>query len=67
MRVKEIKKYFNPISFICIVRNPYAQCEGIMRRNKQSAESAARFTLKCLKYQKSNIENDIMELIIKIK
>ena len=56
MRVNDIKKFFNPISFICMVRNPYAQCEGIIRRNGKSAEFAAKFSLKCLQYQKANIK-----------
>jgi hypothetical protein len=58
MRVNDIKKCFNPISFICMVRNPYAQCEGIIRRNGKSAEFAAKFALNCLQYQKVNIENE---------
>tara|TARA_B100001758_G_C18373778_1_gene593023 strand:+ start:13 stop:819 length:807 start_codon:yes stop_codon:yes gene_type:complete len=58
IRVNDIKKVFKPISFIAIVRNPYAQCEGIIRRNNQSAEYAAKFAIKCLKYQKKNIENE---------
>ena len=56
MRLKHIKEYFNPVSFICMVRNPYAQCESIIRRNKKSIEYAALFTLDCLRYQKYNIE-----------
>jgi len=39
-----------------MVRNPYAQCEGIIRRNGKSAEFAAKFSLKCLQYQKANIK-----------
>jgi len=58
LRVKEIKNTFLPASFICIVRNPYAQCEGIMRRNNISAEEAAKFSIHCLMYQKNNIENE---------
>ena len=58
MRVNDIKEFFNPISFICMVRNPYAQCEGIIRRNGKSAESAAKFALNCLQYQKANIESE---------
>ena len=55
MRVKDIKEVFNPIMFICMVRNPYAQAEGIIRRNKATPEYAAKFALKCLKYQKQNL------------
>ena len=58
IRVSDIKQVFKPISFIAIVRNPYAQCEGIIRRNNQSAEFAAEFAIRCLKYQKKNIENE---------
>ena len=54
MRVDEIEKVFSPIKYICMVRNPYAQVEGLMRRNKQDAESAAKFAIKCLYYQSKN-------------
>ena len=55
MRVDQLKEFFYPNHFICIVRNPYAICEGVMRRSNQSAEVAAMFTIKCLKYQMKNI------------
>ena len=58
MRVNAIKKEFKNIFFICMVRNPYAQVEGIIRRNEASAEYAANFAIKCLKYQKLNIEKE---------
>lgn len=58
MRVDAIKKEFENISFICMVRNPYAQVEGIIRRNNASAENAANFAIQCLKYQKLNIEKE---------
>ena len=58
MRVNNIKEFFNPVSFICMVRNPYAQCEGIIRRNGKSAEFAAKFALNCLQYQKTNLESE---------
>ena len=58
MRTKEIRKNFSPISFICMVRNPYAQCESIIRRNGKSVAYAAKFALKCLEYQKLNIKNE---------
>ena len=37
-----------------MVRNPYAQVEGIMRRNGATVEYAAKFALKCLRFQKQN-------------
>ena len=40
-----------------MTRNPYAQAEGIIRRNNASAKYAAKFVLDGLKYQKCNIEN----------
>ena len=45
-----------------MVRNPYAQVEGIIRRNNATLEYAANFAINCLKYQKENIEqgNDIL-------
>ena len=54
MRVPAIKKEFQNSTFIAMVRNPYAQVEGIMRRNGATAEYAAKFALKCLRYQKQN-------------
>ena len=54
MRVEEIVEVFNPIRFICFVRNPYAQVEGIMRRNNQDPRSAAEFAVRCLQYQSIN-------------
>ena len=54
MRVDEIEKVFSPIKYMCMVRNPYAQVEGLMRRNKQDAKSSAEFAIKCLYYQSKN-------------
>ncbi len=64
MRVSEIKKEFENINFICMVRNPYAQVEGVMRRNDESAKNAAIFSLKCLQYQRQNIKNKESSLFI---
>ena len=58
MRVEEIEKVFSPIKFMCMVRNPYAQVEGIMRRNNQDAFSSAMFAVKCLKFQSSNMKRN---------
>ncbi len=58
MRFDEIKKEFDNIYAICLVRNPYAVIEGIMRRNSKSLEFAINFVLKTLEYQKYNIENN---------
>lgn len=56
MRVTEIKKVFKNIFFLAMVRNPYAQVEGIIRRNDATTEYAAEFALGCLRYQKINKE-----------
>ena len=56
MRVTEIKKVFDNIFFLAMVRNPYAQVEGIIRRNDATTEYAAAFALKCLRYQKKTSE-----------
>jgi len=64
MRVSDIKKEFENIFFVCMVRNPYAQVEGLMRRNDESVENAAIFSLKCLQYQRQNIKNEESLLFI---
>ena len=58
MRFDEIKKQFDNTYAICLVRNPYAVIEGIMRRNSKSIEFAVEFCIKTLQYQKYNIENN---------
>lgn len=58
MRFDEIKKLFDDTYAICLVRNPYAVIEGIMRRNSKSIEFAVDFCIKTLQYQKYNIENN---------
>lgn len=64
MRVDEINQFFYPIKYICMVRNPYAHAEGLMRRNNFSAEKAADFVIRCLDYQRRNIENNKCLLFI---
>lgn len=58
MRFDEIKKEFNNTYAICLVRNPYAVVEGIIRRNSKPIEFAIEFVIKTLQYQKYNIENN---------
>lgn len=55
-RAKKIENEFINARFICLVRNPYAQVEGKMRRYNTSAEEAAKLSIQYLKYQKENIE-----------
>ncbi len=58
MRVSEIKKVFDNIVFLAMVRNPYAHVEGLIRRNQATTEFAAEFAIRCLKYQKKNKETE---------
>ena len=63
IRVDEIKKTFKNCYFICLVRNPYALIEGIMRRNSKDICFATKFTIKVLKQQMININNNKKNLI----
>ncbi len=58
IRADDIARHFQPSSFIVMVRNPYAHCEGLMRRNHAqtgaNAHKAAEFTIRCLKQQAEN-------------
>ncbi len=58
MYTKEIKKEFQDVFFIGIIRNPYALCEGIIRRNPATPEYAAKFVLNCFKQLKKIKENE---------
>lgn len=54
---EQIERVFHPSYFLCLVRNPYAHCEGLMRRTGFTAERAAEFALECLSLQKQNLES----------
>jgi len=56
IRSNDIIEHFSPTHFLLMVRNPYAHCEGLMRRNKWSAQRAAQFTVRCLRQQADNAE-----------
>jgi len=55
-RAIQIEKEFPNAKFICLVRNPYAQIEGKIRRHGTPAQEAAELSIQYLKYQKKNIE-----------
>lgn len=55
IRTKEIEKTFNPSYFILLVRDPYAQCEGLMRRKNLHIEDAAQLVLERFRIQKENL------------
>lgn len=56
VRAKELEQYFQPIYFLLLVRNPYAQCESLIRKNSWSATRSAEFAILCLHYQKRNLD-----------
>jgi hypothetical protein len=57
IRADDIVKHFQPVYFIIMVRNPYALCEGLHRRNKWDAVKAAKFSIRCLRKQAENAKN----------
>ncbi|MCB1705202.1 MAG: sulfotransferase [Halioglobus sp.] len=54
IRPHEILAHFDPVRFIVMVRNPYAQAEGLMRRNNWTPSRAANFSMMCLRTQLDN-------------
>ena len=56
IRTQQIIQHFNPVSFIIMVRNPYAHCEGLMRRRGWSATEAAEFSVYRLQKQMENVK-----------
>jgi hypothetical protein len=56
VRARAIAEHFTPASFVLMVRDPYAHCEGLMRRNSWDARRAAEFSLRCLEWQKANAQ-----------
>ena len=54
-RANDIEKQFKDIKFICLIRNPYAQIEGKIRRHKITSLEAVRLTISYFKMQKENI------------
>ncbi|HAA17937.1 MAG TPA: hypothetical protein DCP28_03845 [Cytophagales bacterium] len=56
LRAEAIASVFRPAYFLVMTRNPYAQCESIMRRSGWSATASAEFAMLSLKFQKHNLE-----------
>jgi hypothetical protein len=54
VRADDIVKYFHPVHFLIMVRNPYAHCEGLIRRNHWSPAEAAEFSMRCMRQQAKN-------------
>lgn len=55
-RAPSIEEAFNPNLFIIFHRNPYAQCESLIRRDKMQPKEAAELAVKCLKFQQKNLQ-----------
>ena len=54
IRTRDILAHFQPVKFVIMVRNPYAQAEGLMRRNNWKVTRAANFSMMCLQRQLEN-------------
>lgn len=57
IHAEAIQKVFDPSYFVCLVRNPYAQSESLIRRTGYTPREAAEFALECLRLQKQNLES----------
>jgi len=57
IRAKSINETFPNSSFVIFFRNPYSQCQSLIKRNNYNAKDAAEFAITCLKYQEENIKN----------
>lgn len=64
IRAREIQSHFQPARFVIMVRNPYAQVEGLMRRNGWKERFSAHFAMRCLRAQLDNASelDDVMLL-----
>lgn len=56
IRAIEIEKHFTNCKFICLVRDPYAQIEGKIRRHEKEIVEATKEILFYLKIQQKNIK-----------
>jgi hypothetical protein len=57
IRAEAIAEHFSPAYFLVMVRDPYAHCEGLMRRDGFSARGAAEFSMRCFRAQMRNAES----------
>jgi len=54
IRALEIEEHFENAFFLISIRNPYAFCEGVIRRKVHDPITAAKFWLKCAVKQRQN-------------
>ena len=62
IRTKDLVEHFQPISFVIMVRDPYAHCEGMMRHHAWDVQTAVEFVAMTLQSQMNNakkLENSI--------
>lgn len=62
IRALRIQELFQKSYFLIMIRNPYAMCEGLNRRNGTPFAKAAQFWVKCAQYQMENskkLENSL--------
>jgi predicted O-linked N-acetylglucosamine transferase (SPINDLY family) len=55
MHADGLAAHFSPAYFLVMVRNPYALCEGLMRRNGWSAAQSVAHVVRCLQQQAENV------------
>jgi hypothetical protein len=55
IRAAAIEKAFAPATFVAMMRNPYAFCEGYARRKNAPLAEAAAFWLRCAAAQQRNV------------
>ncbi len=56
LHARDMQDAFRPAYFLVMVRNPYATCEGIMRRRKWDATRTAKFAVRLMRKQRENLE-----------
>ncbi|MEM9884533.1 MAG: sulfotransferase [Bacteroidota bacterium] len=56
VRALDIENVFQPVYFICLMRNPYAICEGWLRRLTKNIDDPIQIIQKCLFYQRKNLD-----------
>lgn len=56
VRLNQIARHFSPLFLICMVREPFSNAEGLIRRTQMEPSRAAHFVLRCMLHQRRNIE-----------
>lgn len=64
IRAASINKAFPNSKFIIFYRNPYAHCESLIKRSNRSPKWAAEHAIKCLRFQKINMDLLLKFLVV---